>query len=43
MPVIDSKGIDLGDVAIEDEVFVAEKIDEPRVQEVDRTIRGGQS
>ena len=42
MPVIDSQGIDLGEVATEDEGF-AEKIDEPRVREVDRTIRRGQS
>ena len=42
MPVIDCQGIDIGEVAVEGEGF-ADKIDEPRVREVERTIRGGQS
>ena len=42
MPVIDCQGIDIGEVATQGEGF-ADKIDEPRVREVERTIRGGQS
>ncbi len=41
MPVIDCQGIDIGEVATQGEGF-ADKIDEPRVREVDRIIRGGQ-